>query len=152
MAHTETRHEDRVLFYLGGSKTAGVERDDLKTALGIVRVVKQGLPYASAAHARVHLGLQRKVFDAVIPRQTLSSTGKRAHHRLTTAQSEKLIRIARTYALAEEAFGDRDRGTHWMGAPNPALDNARPVELLDTAPGGEVIRQMLGRLMYGVDA
>lgn len=152
MTTSEIRREDRILFYLGGAQMADIKGSDLRSPLGVVKVVKRGLPYASAAHARAHLGLQRKIFDSVIPRQTLSSTQKSPNNRLTTAQSEKLIRIARTYAMAEEAFGDRERGEHWMGAQNPALDDARPVELLDTAPGGELIEQMLGRMMYGVDA
>lgn len=152
MATTEFRREDRILFYLGGAKKAGIQRSDLMSPLGVVGVVKRGLPYASAAYAREHLGMQRKVFDAVMPRQTLSSTQKSSRKRLTAAQSEKLIRIARAYAMAEEAFGGRERGEYWMKTQNPALDGARPVELLDTASGGELIEQMLGRMMYGVDA
>ncbi|MES1930266.1 hypothetical protein SADO_13463 [Salinisphaera dokdonensis CL-ES53] len=63
-----------------------------------------------------------------------------------------MLRAAKIIALAEEAFGDRDRAMHWLNIPNPVFEDEAPVTLMDTESGTEWVEQLLGRMIYGVDA
>jgi len=148
---TETR-EHRIVYYLGGSHTSGVEDERIRSPLAVHTLIKHGLPVACAQWARDHFGLARRSFNQVRPRQTLESAATRRDQRLTPAQSEKLLRLARLYAIAEETFGDRDRAAHWMNTPNTALAGARPAELSETESGAASVEQMLGRLAHGIAA
>jgi hypothetical protein len=52
---------------------------------------------------------------------------------LTPEQSDRLVRVARVLAAAEETFGNREKAGTWLRRPTTALAGERPLELLDTA-------------------
>ena len=69
---------------------------------------------------------------------------------LTQLQSDRLFRIAQIVARATEVLGDRARAVRWMTEENRALAGARPLELLDTEIGEAQVRDVLGRIDYGL--
>jgi putative toxin-antitoxin system antitoxin component (TIGR02293 family) len=69
---------------------------------------------------------------------------------LTQLQSDRLFRIAQIVARATEVLGDRARAVRWMREENRALAGARPLELLDTEIGEAQVRDVLGRIDYGL--
>lgn len=71
---------------------------------------------------------------------------------LTQLQSDRLYRIAQMVARATEVLGDRARAVQWMTKENRALAGARPLDLLDTEVGEAEVRDVLGRIDYGLFA
>jgi putative toxin-antitoxin system antitoxin component (TIGR02293 family) len=67
-----------------------------------------------------------------------------------TEESDRAVRLARTVAFAEEMIGDPDKAASWLRAPNRALSGSRPIELLDTDAGAKKVRNVLGRIAYGI--
>lgn len=51
---------------------------------------------------------------------------------------------------ATEVFGSRAHAESWMDRPALALDNARPVDLLESPQGVDLVMALLTRLEYGV--
>ena len=142
--------QDNLTYYLGG-------RDLLPAALSgepadcaaLYLAIKRGLPVRVALVMRERI--PRKVFDRVIPRTTLESK-RHPDARLSSQQSERILRIARVYARAAEVFGDRQRGETWMARPNPALGGHAPAQLLDSETGARAIEQVLGQMEHGIAA
>lgn len=58
--------------------------------------------------------------------------------------------FAETLAKATEVFGGRAEAERWMSEQAMGLDGARPIDLLRTVQGAEVVNEFLGRLEYGV--
>lgn len=58
--------------------------------------------------------------------------------------------FAETLARAGETFGSRERAEEWLAAPAMGLDGHRPIELLQTVQGAELVHDFLGRLEHGV--
>lgn len=58
--------------------------------------------------------------------------------------------LAETIAKAAEVFGGLEQAEKWMGKPAMGLDGSRPIEMLQTVQGAEVVNDFLGRLEYGV--
>ena len=58
--------------------------------------------------------------------------------------------LAETIAKAAEVFGGLEQAEEWMGKPSMGLDGSRPIEMLQTVQGAEVVNDFLGRLEYGV--
>lgn len=54
------------------------------------------------------------------------------------------------FADAVEVFGSEGAARAWMGKPAIGLDGQRPVDLLQTAEGTEVVKAFLVRLRFGV--
>lgn len=53
------------------------------------------------------------------------------------------------YVEANKVFGDREIAHEWLHTEISALSGARPVDLLDTFAGRELVRQVLGKISYG---
>lgn len=56
----------------------------------------------------------------------------------------------RVLSKAAEVFGSRAHAKAWMERPALALDNARPVDLLESPQGVDLVMDLLIRLEYGV--
>ena len=51
-----------------------------------------------------------------------------------------------------EVFEDRELLLAWMSTPSPALNLQRPLDLLDTLYGAQVVLDELTRIEHGVAA
>lgn len=71
---------------------------------------------------------------------------------LTPEQSDRLVRVARVLAAAEETFGSREKAGAWLCRPTVALGGERPLHLLDTDEGARRVETLLGRIAHGIAA
>jgi putative toxin-antitoxin system antitoxin component (TIGR02293 family) len=144
--------DEAILALLGGPEAIDLSARDIHTPAALTRLIRRGLPVKSAYYARDHLGVDRSLFHAVLPRTTLESARRKQNtDRLTKTTSETLFRMVRIRALAEEAFGDAERATRWLSTPKRIFDDEAPLSLLDTESGAAWVEQVLMRMMYGVD-
>ena len=144
--------EEATVAYLGGQQVSGVSEADMQEPQRIISKLRRGFPAQTALWMRDHIRLKKSVFYvAVVRRQTIESAQRRTEQRLSPEQSERLLRTARVYGLATEAFGDRERAERWMATPNPELTDSSPAEYLDTETGTHWVETLLERMMYGVD-
>lgn len=70
--------------------------------------------------------------------------------RLPKEASEKVLQVAALYMQGEQVFGDLKKFQGWMSYPNPVLKNKKPLELLDTAFGFQLIQDELIRIEHGI--
>ena len=52
---------------------------------------------------------------------------------------DRIVRVARIIALAEQVFGDRDKALAWLRS----ADDRTPLRMLHTEPGGRLVESML---------
>ncbi|MGF1586570.1 MAG: antitoxin Xre/MbcA/ParS toxin-binding domain-containing protein [Bacteroidales bacterium] len=64
--------------------------------------------------------------------------------------SVKLFEIADFFLYGEEVFGDRDVFFKWLNIPNDALGGLEPYSLIEIPGGVSKVRDILGRIEYGV--
>jgi putative toxin-antitoxin system antitoxin component (TIGR02293 family) len=58
--------------------------------------------------------------------------------------------FAETLAKASEVFGSREQAEEWMNRPATGLNGQRPIEMLQTVQGTELVNDFLTRLEYNV--
>jgi putative toxin-antitoxin system antitoxin component (TIGR02293 family) len=113
-------------------------------------LVRAGLPYASLA--ALAAGFRLEGLDAVsilrIPERTLARRKK--ERRLSAEESDRLVRLARIAALAEEVLGSRETAARWLAAENRGLGRRTPLSELDTDLGAEAVEEVLLRLAHGI--
>ncbi len=73
-----------------------------------------------------------------------------AVERLSREQSGRLYKAAEIVAKAIDIFGSIDAAQRFLEEPALALDRMRPIDLLSTPAGAELVERHLGRLDYGV--
>lgn len=71
---------------------------------------------------------------------------------LSTEQSSRTWNFARLLAKAAAVLGSQSDAEAWMLQPALGLEGRRPIDLLATAAGSDLVREYLERLDYGVYA
>lgn len=133
---------------LGGKKVLGRA---VKSLTDLAELVREGLPASSvtALAEKLDLGnaaLSRKLG---IPQRTMTRRLSQ-HSRLSAAESDRTVRLARVYATAVEMIGNKEKAVEWLRTPNRALAGERPLDQLDTDLGAREVEDVLGRIAYGV--
>jgi len=137
----------QVVNALGGFQVLGHKP---RTFNALRATVLGGLPYPTLEALVANFGLDKAAVVGVlgIPERTLARRRKQA--RLESIESDRLTRVARIAAIAEETLGARDKAGHWLQKANRALDGAVPLRMLDTDLGAEQVEAVLGRIAHGI--
>ena len=118
---------------------------------GVLELVREGLPFSMLEELTVAIGAAQKELAQVvgIPATTLGRR-KRAG-RLTPAESDRLVRIARlTDMVLALMRGDTAAAQRWLSTPQEILDDETPLHRASTETGGREVEQLIGRLRHGV--
>ena len=65
-------------------------------------------------------------------------------------QSSRVWQFAEIMAKAEDVLGSTDRAVDWMLRPAIALENRRPIDLLTTSIGAQLVDDVIERMRHGV--
>ena len=138
----------KVAEVVGGERTVGRA---VRNAGDLIAAVRAGLPAATVEYV-VDAGKMSltEIDAAILPRKTLARRIKAGM--LTADQSDRLIRVAKVIALAEETFGSPDKAGAWLRRETGPLGGVSPMSLLDTTEGTVQVEQLLTRIAYGVAA
>jgi len=143
----------RVAELLGGAK---VLRQTPKHRLEAHEMILRGLPGKALTHLVGHLVVLQKTSDLekavgmslrTVQRHKSKQSPKQS---LSSEQSGRTWKLAEILARATEVFGSQTEAEHWLDKPAMGLDQRRPIELLATPAGVELVEEFLGRLEYGV--
>ncbi len=136
--------------FMGGRrlfKTVPQSRAEIHGAL------VRGLPYAVLLALVDQLSAlsAEQLADAVgISARTLRRQKDQADKTMPADLASRTWQFAEILAQASEVFGGRDAAERWMARPAMGLDGARPIDLLRTLQGAELVTEFLGRLEHGV--
>ncbi|OLB31477.1 MAG: hypothetical protein AUH13_08120 [Acidobacteria bacterium 13_2_20CM_58_27] len=111
--------------------------------------IRQGFPPAAVEVLMRASGLTLKELATALDLSTRSLQRRRRSGRLARYESDRLYRLARIVALADEFLGDHERAIRWLKRPNGALGGIAPVAALDTELGARQVENILGRIAYG---
>jgi putative toxin-antitoxin system antitoxin component (TIGR02293 family) len=120
------------------------------SSLNYIAMVEEGLPtYSVNAFARLSRLSKGLVAELIhVSDRTLQRNAP--EKRLSKGTSERLLELARLFYKGTQVFGATGKFVHWLGQPNPALGNKKPINLLDTSLGTAMVMDLLGRIEYGV--
>ncbi len=120
-------------------------------AVPTLTAASEGLPLAAIDEFMASGAISAAELHAlVLPQKDLAS--RRKPGRLTQEQSERLLRVARIMALADENFGAREIAHRWLRRPNEVLENMTPLNMLDKDLGAQKVEALLLRIAHGVAA
>lgn len=71
---------------------------------------------------------------------------------LSAEQSSRTWNFARILTKAASVLGSQEEAEKWLIQPAIGLENRRPIDLLATSAGTELVQEFLERLDYGVYA
>lgn len=129
---------------------APVLKTPVHSMLDLHDVVVRGVPKAAVAFLarRYAEVMPAHDFAAII---ASASTMKRPGP-LSLAAGERVQRVARLSALADRAFGDRDKGVAWLTTAHPMLGDTTPLAMARTEIGARQAERLLANIIYDLPA
>lgn len=82
--------------------------------------------------------------------RTLQRLRKKPGGRLDRAQSGRAWQFVRILVRAADVLGSLDEAQRWLETPALGLEGRRPIDLLSTPDGVEMVETLLLRMDYGV--
>ena len=118
-----------------------------------VELVRAGLAALVLDETAAILGIAKSTLirAAGIPVSTAGAQQRSGKPR-SPEHSEKILRVLRATMRVEEVFGDKQEGRGWITDAVPALGGRRPLDLLDTQDGYELVMNELDRIVFGAPA
>lgn len=141
---------EQIAKWLGGDQILGRSVHSLRD---LDSVVREGMPKPALDSLVSYLTGTTKGDAAVrlryriVPRATYQRTD-----RFNLQVGETTERMARLFALAMEAFLDKDHASKFMMSPHPELDGHPPIEVALTEIGGRQVEEIIERGMHGLPA
>lgn len=135
-----------VIDELGGERTLG---RSLSNDRDLCDAIREGFRPAVVEELMRASGLTLKELAGALDLSPRSLQRRRSGGRLARHESDRLYRLARIVAIANEYLGDRERALRWLKRPNRALGGVAPVAAIDTELGARQVENILGRIAYG---
>ena len=133
---------------LGGRAALG---EEVASEADLARVVARRIPLRALAHFTRSGFSEQEVAEYVIPPRTRRHRKVRREP-LTVDESDRLVRLTRIQALAEDVFADAEKANRWLRDPLGILDGRSPLEVARTDSGARLIEQILAKIDWGAAA
>lgn len=151
-APTSENDLKRVEALLGGRRRLG---GPLTGPLAAHDLARKGLPEDAVLHLVNSLLVLKSdplLLDALgMSVRTLQRRRKERRHKpMSHEQSGRALKLAEVVAKATQVFGSQAAAEEWLRNPLAALDSRRPIALLATPYGTEMVETHLLRLEHGV--
>lgn len=128
-------------------------RDEAEFKLGTTQAIykiKRGISQKELLYLKkvTDLDYEKLAFIVGLTRQTLAQ--KPGSYTYDVPESDKIYRIADLYSYGYDVFENKEGFNEWMRTENPALGNKKPLDFLDTMYGFQEVKDLIGRIDYGV--
>ena len=120
-----------------------------KSEFDLARIVEDGLPIDSLSLLKEKGLTFSEASQMVISPRPLKHRKARGEH-LSHEETDRMVRVARIVALAENVFGNLEKALLWLRSPDDRIGDRNPLSMLHTESGGRLVENMLWQLDEGV--
>jgi putative toxin-antitoxin system antitoxin component (TIGR02293 family) len=134
---------------LGGTEIIGHE---IRNEMDLYEISKKGLPKKALVHLIHNLGFTVKFMASLINITERTIQRKNDIELLDKVTSEQVLQIADIYSKGTHIFESSENFSTWITIENKALNNKKPIELLSSRYGAQMVLDELGKIEYGIIA
>ena len=120
------------------------------TSIEKMETTRIGISKKALEELKAMAGLDYDQLAALLGVARTTLLNKKGAERFAAGLSEKIMSLADLYSYGYEIFGDVEEFNHWIFQPLPALGEQAPYAFLDNQYGREEVRNLIGRIAYGV--
>jgi len=133
---------------LGGRSVLG---EDVASDADLARLVHRRIPLRVLTCIKRIGFSDQEIWRYIIPARTQRHR-KARKERLTVEESDRLVRLTRIQALAEDVPGDSEKANRWLREALRVLDDKTPLDVAQTDSGARVVEQILAKIDWGAAA
>ncbi|MDA3951269.1 MAG: DUF2384 domain-containing protein [Spirochaeta sp.] len=134
---------------LGGTELIGRQ---IHSDMDLYELGKIGIPKRSLLYLVGSINVPMRVISQILHVTERTIQRKKDQDRLNEAVSEQIIQIAEVYSRGSEVFDSAEDFQSWVNTGNRALGNRKPIELLSSRYGAQMVLDELGRIEHGIFA
>lgn len=123
--------------------------DEPQSDIDLIKIVRQGLPVAGVETLSARLNISPGELSKYL-HVSYKTLQRHTGELLNAKISDRLLSLTLVFLKGVEVFGSEDNSVAWFKSPVCSLDNARPLDFLDTIAGVSMIKTLLGRIEHGV--
>jgi putative toxin-antitoxin system antitoxin component (TIGR02293 family) len=131
---------------LGGAKAIG---RPLTSDRDLNDAIREGFRPGVVQELMRTSGLTLKELAESLDLSPRSLQRRRRSGRLARYESDRLYRLARILAVAQQSLGNSELVPRWLKRPNRALGGTAPVAVIGTEHGARQVENVLGRIAFG---
>ncbi len=142
-----TEHYKKLLEVLGRKNVPA----KIESPFDFIYIANKGINVSVIGNFIRYFNLSKNVVAQIlsVSEPTLYRWAK-ANKNLERNFTVKLFEIVDLFVYGEEVFGDRDAFFKWLNLPNEALGGLKPQELIEIPGGVSKVKDIIGRIEYGV--
>lgn len=115
-----------------------------------MHIIKDGISKEDLENFKKKAGLDYDKLAKALSVTRATLINKKKQEKFNAMLSERILSLADIYSYGYEVFEDEERFNKWMFSPNRALGGSTPYELANNQFGREEIKNLIGRIEYGV--
>ena len=120
------------------------------TAFEKMHIVKDGVSKKDLELLKSKTDLDYTMLAKALSVTRATLINKKRGEKFNVNLSERIVGMADLYSYGFEVFESEERFNHWMAKPNKALAGKTPYDLIDNQFGREEVKNLIGRIDYGI--
>ncbi|MCL4473167.1 MAG: DUF2384 domain-containing protein [Actinobacteria bacterium] len=134
---------------LGGEKILGRK---LRGINDFIELGRKGIKKSALRHLATNMSLTWRDMAKLLPITERTLQRYEMQKLMNQIVSEQALQLAEVVAMGIDVFGDRENFLTWLSLPCAALGERKPIELLGSRFGIELVIDELGRIAHGIPA
>ncbi|WP_373055831.1 antitoxin Xre/MbcA/ParS toxin-binding domain-containing protein [Zunongwangia sp. H14] len=115
-----------------------------------LKVLKEGLHRNSVSSFIKHSSLNLKQVSKLIHVSERTLQRYSPDKTINISSSERLIELTRLFHKGIDVFSEKEKFITWLNRSNKALANSKPIDLIETSLGIDLVMEELLRIEHGV--
>jgi len=150
--HEAFEVKDRQVPYSSGIIFIGAKEkpENQMTPLEKMEKLRSGLNKQDLEKLKSRAGLDYDKLSKALSVTRATLINKKGVQKFSASLSERMIGLADIYSYGYDVFEDESKFNQWMFRPNQALGGKSPYDVIDNQFGREEVKNIIGRIDYGV--
>lgn len=118
----------------------------------MLQMIGRGFPAGQVIRLAAEYEIPEALLQKTLHISPSTFQRRRRGGRFTADESDRFVRLAGLYGMAEDVLGSKRDGSKWMSTPNRSLGGISPAEFTVTETGAREVEDLLGRIAHGIAA
>lgn len=118
--------------------------------MDLILLTRSGIPKKSLDTLSFKLGINMERLSQLLNISLRTLQRKEPTDKLSIHVSEHMLAIAEVILRGTEVMGSQQSLEAWLHSTFTSLDDRKPIDIMDTSIGTQLILNMLGRIEHGV--
>ena len=132
---------------LGGSRLLSREID---SEMDLYEIAVRGIPKKAVVDFAKNIDISMKAMVAMLNTTERTLQRRKDFDLLDKDLSEHVLQLAEIYSRGEQVLENIENVKVWLETPNIAFNGKKPIDLISSRYGIQMIMEQLGRIEHGV--